>query len=159
MAGNQIPGLPPVIHIGVADRFHLLALQGCEIMSDYYSYLKKLGLFTGLLAILFVAGVNLFPGIGAPSKSIATFLVLFAVTAIGHYLLIKAPADKQKMIVFTLVAIVVKLVLYGVFAVLLIFADKQDAIPNIALFFILYLCFTVFDIYQQRGTQKARESS
>jgi hypothetical protein len=87
VAGNQISCIPSDIYTNVSDRLYLLALSGRQIMSDYYSYLKKLALFTALLAILLFAGVNLFPGIATPTKSIATFLVLFAVTAIGHYLL------------------------------------------------------------------------
>ena len=121
--------------------------------SNYFqNYFRKLAIFTIVIGLLFISYLILFPEASKPSKAIATFIVLFIVTSVGHYLSNKSTQnDPQKVIVNTLLAIVFKLVGYGVFAIILIMSDKQGVMPNITLFFILYLLFTAFDIYFRRA--------
>jgi len=120
-------------------------------LNHFQIYLKKLSVFTIVIGLLYISYINLFPGVLTASKSIAIFIVIFIVTSGGHYLFKKSdPKDPQKLIVNTLLSIVLKLVSYAVFAIILIVSDKPGAIPNITLFFILYLIYTVFDIYHQR---------
>ncbi len=126
---------------------------------SYKNYLTRLIQFTGILGLLYVAYINLFPGLNVPSKSIAIFIVLLIVTAGTHFISKKNNSgDAHKMVVNTILAIVLKLISYGVFAIVLIIADKENAIPNIVLFFILYLFFTVFDIYQQKTSSSTSKS-
>ena len=129
-------------------------------MTDSYKkYLTRLIQFTGILGLLYLAYINLFPGLNEPSKSIAVFIVLFIVTAGTHFISRKNQSgDAHKMVVNTMLAIVLKLISYGVFAVVLIIADKENAVSNIVLFFILYLFFTVFDIYQQKTSSRTGKS-
>lgn len=121
-----------------------------------FSYLKKLAIFTAILAVMYVVYVLLFPGF-ASGKAIASFLMLFVVTGFGHYLLLKSPRDKHKLVMNTLLIVVGKLLIYIGFAVALIVSDRSNAVGNITLFFALYLCFTVFDIFQQRQTRRESE--
>ncbi len=114
---------------------------------SFIKFLKKLSILTGILVLVYVAFLNLFPALSTPSKAFAIFIVLFLVTGGGHYLYrLPGSNDPSKLIVFTLLSIVLKLILYIAFAVVLILADNESAVSNIVLFFILYVIYTVFDI-------------
>ena len=119
----------------------------------FQEYLKKLLIFTAVIGLLYVAYLNLYPNSSTPSKPLAIFIVLFIVTSGAHYLLRRSDKkDPKKVIVNTMLSIVLKLVGYAGFAVILILADNSGAIPNITLFFVLYLCYSAFDIYLQRSS-------
>lgn len=127
---------------------------------SFLVFLKKLSILTGILVLLYVAYLNLFPAMSSPSKAIAIFIILFIVTGGGHYLYRLPGRDEpSKLIVFALLSIVLKLVLYIAFAVALILADKESAVNNIILFFILYVIYTVFDIITNRNSSNESKIS
>jgi threonine/homoserine/homoserine lactone efflux protein len=122
-----------------------------NLNNSFVSFLKQLSILTGILVLIYFAYLNLFPTQASPSKAIAIFIVLYMITAGGHYLYrLPGAHEPGKLIIFTLFSIVLKLVLYIAFAVVLILADKESAISNIVLFIILYLIYTLFDIIANR---------
>lgn len=113
----------------------------------FFSYLKRLTLFTFLLGLIVISVFNIFPGIASPSKIIAVFIILYVITAAVHYLMILAnQRSPQKRIILTIISITLKLFIYAVFAFLLILADKPNATGNVVLFFTLYIFYTVFEL-------------
>jgi hypothetical protein len=127
---------------------------------SFLNFLKKLSILTGILVLVYMAFLNLFPTLSTPSKAIAIFIVLFLVTGGGHYLYrLPGSNEPSKLIIFTLLSIVLKLILYIAFAVVLILADKESAVSNIILFFILYVIYTVFDIATNQKSKKQSKIS
>ena len=113
----------------------------------FFSFLKSLTVFTFFLGLIVISVFNLFPGIAMPSKAIAVFIILYVITAVGHYLLILAnQRSPQKRIILTIISITLKLFIYAVFAFLLILADKPNATGNVVLFFTLYIFYTIFEL-------------
>ena len=118
-----------------------------NINGVFISFMRKLVFMTLFLLLMVVAIVNLFPSLIAPSKMISIFIVVFAVTAGVHYVLLKASrGERIRFANFIILSVVIRLVLYAIFTFLLILSDRQGAMANVILFFSLYIVFTVFEI-------------
>ena len=118
-----------------------------NINSIFITFLGKLIFLTLFLLLMVVALVNLFPSMIVPSKMISIFIVVFAVTAGVHYVLLRASRGEGLQFAnFIILSVVIKLILYAIFTFLLIVSDRQGAMPNVILFFSLYIVFTVFEI-------------
>jgi len=123
-------------------------------------FFKRLSIVTIVLVLLYtvVLHINLFSGLAPPTSATAIFIVLFIITGGSHYLNRISNGDPSKVIVFTLLTIVLKLVLYTVFAIVLILVDKESVTSNISLFFILYVVYTIFDVVTIRNEFKESKS-
>jgi len=78
------------------------------------------------------------------------FLILFFVvsTIAIHAILIHAGKQRPaRFSTFFMGSVSSKLFLYLIFIVIYVFADKQNAVIFLITFFILYLCYTVFETY------------
>jgi hypothetical protein len=118
-----------------------------DINKQFFSFLGKLCFVTLFMIIMFVAVLYLFPDINMPSKSVAIFIVVFAVTAGVHYILLKSgQGERNKLTNLILLSSVIKLFIYAIFTFLLILSDRQGAMANVVLFFIAYIILTVFEI-------------
>lgn len=118
-----------------------------DINRMFFSFLIRLGLITLLAAITYTALIHLFPSIATPSRAVSIFLVLFAVTAGIHYLLLRAGRGEAiQFPSFMILSMVIKLFLYAIFTFLLILSDRQGAMANVVLFFVVYIILTVFEI-------------
>lgn len=75
------------------------------------------------------------------------FIFFFTITLVVHYVLMKASEKKMsKFVNYFMVSTFLKLMLYIMILVIYVLFNRNDAIPFILTFFILYLFFTVFEI-------------
>jgi len=118
-----------------------------QINSVYLSLLKRLLIFSLILGS--IAAVLFFL---LPSKFITPtlpflFSFFIAVTLISTYLLIISSQKKFiKYLNIYLLTTVVRLFLYVAVMVTYILLNKPDLLPFSISFFILYLCYTVFEV-------------
>ena len=118
-----------------------------SINAMFLSFLGKLTMVTAFIALMYAALINLFPDMTIPSKTVSVFIVLFTVTAGVHYLLLRAgQGEPSRFAAFIILSVVIKLFLYAVFTFLLIIADRDGAMANVVLFFVVYIVLTVFEI-------------
>ena len=118
-----------------------------QVNSVYLSLLKRLLIFSLILGA--IAAVLYFL---LPSKFITPalpflFPFFIAVTLISSYLLIRSSQKKFiKYLNVYLLTTVVRLFLYVAVMVTYILLNKPDILPFSISFFILYLCYTIFEV-------------
>jgi hypothetical protein len=118
-----------------------------QVSSVYLSLLKRLMIYSLILGS--ITGVLFFV---LPSKFITPtlpFLIPFfiAVTLISSYLLIRSSQKKFiRYLNVYLLTTVVRLFLYIAVMVTYILLNKADVLPFSITFFILYLCYTIFEV-------------
>ena len=113
----------------------------------FIPFLKKLFIFTFILGI-FAAFVYLFLPSGYITPALPfLFIFYLSITIIGYYILIKAA--QKKFIRFLnsyLLTTIIKLLILITVLVVYIMLNKEDALPFGMAFFILYLCYTFFEV-------------
>lgn len=90
------------------------------------------------------------------------FLVgFFVLTTIGiHAILVKAGGERPaRFSTFYMGSITTKLFLYVIFLVIYVLVDKQNAPVFLITFFVLYLCYTVFETYSLLNDFKPQKDS
>ena len=114
--------------------------------SAYIEFLKQLLILSAILGALallffFIIPHNFF------SPAIPFVLVFFmAATLISFRFLLRSAGKRVGAFINTfLLTIVVKLFLYAAILVIYSLLNRSDAVPFMISFFILYLCFTVFE--------------
>lgn len=120
-----------------------------EIQSNsvYLSLLKRLLIFSLILgsvtALLFFL---------LPEKCISPtlpflFIFFIAVTLVSSYILIRSSQKKFiRYLNVYLLTTVIKLFLYIAIMITYILLNKADILPFSISFFILYLCYTIFEV-------------
>jgi hypothetical protein len=114
--------------------------------SIYLKFLRQLLVFSAIIgAILLV----LFFSIPKPYLSPALpFLVLFFISTslLSFYYLLQT-LDKRfiRFVNTFLLTIIVKLALYAGVMIVYVLLNRRDAIPFMLGFFVLYLCYTIFE--------------
>lgn len=109
-------------------------------------FLKPLFYFSALVGI-----ITLIISVALPDKYISPTLpfqlVLFiSVTILSFYYLQKSVSQKFIKFVNTfLLSIVLKLLFYFLIMIVYALLFRNDAVPFLFSFFILYLCFTIFE--------------
>jgi hypothetical protein len=115
--------------------------------SIYLSFLKKLIIFTALIG----AGASILAFI-LPKTFITPFLpllILFfpVITFITFRVIIKASQIKFiRFLNYFLLTTTLKLFLFLAVLILYVLLNKPDAVPFTLTFFILYLCYTIFEV-------------
>jgi len=95
-----------------------------------------------------------------PDITIAIFGFYYFIVAAFHYGLTKANEKKAGYFVrFFMIATFLKLLIYFGFLLLLITTDRNQSIPIIVLFFVLYLVYTIFEIVSFLGQISSSKSS
>ncbi|MBI2968579.1 MAG: hypothetical protein HYY40_12315 [Bacteroidetes bacterium] len=80
-------------------------------------------------------------------KLIFIFIVLYGVTLLVHYLLLRAAAYNPRLFIrYYSATTFVKLLVYFIFVLISTFSDRSNAAVFILTFFILYLAFTFFEV-------------
>ncbi len=114
--------------------------------SPYLTYLRNLLVFSGILAAIALIIMFVVP---KPILSPALpFVFIFFISAslLSFYYLLKSASGRYIRFVNTfLLTIVVKLFIYAGVMVAYALVNRRDAIPFMLGFFILYLCYTVFE--------------
>ena len=124
-------------------------------MSYLLKYALRLLALTAILLIVTLIGSKVVP-FPLPSQTYLVFIIMFFVGLFGH--LVGFPGrpteDPKAVVVRTLFAVVTRFVVYVLLAVGIVYVEKENAVPNLVLFFFLYVPYTVFEIRANRSRQR-----
>lgn len=115
--------------------------------SPYLRFLKRLLLFSLILGLITVLFVFFLPKIFISPSLPFLFFFFISSSLLSYYYLLKSM--KKKFIRFTntfLLITAIKLLLYVAVMVIYVLIHREDAVPFLLSFFILYLCYTVFEV-------------
>jgi len=115
--------------------------------SGYLTFLRQLLIFSVVLGILATCIAFLVPPRFITPALPFLFLFFIAVTLTGYYILLRSV--KRKFIQFVnsyLLITVVKLLLFVGIIFFYLLNNRQDAAAFGISFFILYLCYTIFEV-------------
>jgi hypothetical protein len=112
----------------------------------YLHFLKQLLIFSGILAVIAMVLMFLLPG-KYVSPSLLFLVVFFTATSLlSFYYLLQSTEKRFIRFVNTfLLTILVKLFLYAGVMIGYALLNRSDAVPFMLGFFILYLCYSVFE--------------
>ncbi len=122
--------------------------------SLYVSFLQRLLVFSAILGAI---AIILYLVMGkAMLTPVLPFLFCFftAVTLISYYLQLKSTNERFIRYVNAYMLITAgKLLLYALVIIGYVFTHRGDAVPFMIAFFILYLCYTIFEVITLIGSQ------
>lgn len=114
---------------------------------SFSRFLKKLMVYSGILAILSIGAFISFPANYFSPAYPYLFLFFIVTTLTGYWLIIRSAYEKPVRFINTyLLVTVVKLLVFTGILVVYILLNKKDALPFGLSFLILYLLFTVFEV-------------
>jgi hypothetical protein len=113
----------------------------------YTRFFVRLFIMT-LLVALAAWALSAFLPEGTVSRAFPLILLLFfTTTAIIHYVLLKITVlNPRRFTSYFMLATFVKLVVYFIAVLVYLFNNRQDALPFIATFMIIYIIYTVFEV-------------
>lgn len=107
--------------------------------------LTILSLILGLLA--FILSRFLPDGMISPALPYL-FILFYVITALVHYILLRITAlNPGKFVSYFMLATFLKLMNYLIVVVVYVFYVKEGILPFILSFFILYIFYTVFEVF------------
>ena len=118
-----------------------------NISSGYLTFLRRILIFSIVLG-LFATGIRFL----APSRYITPtlpwlFVFFIAVTITGYYFILRSANTKFiRFINSYLIVTVVKLILFIGVIFLYLLNNRQDAAAFAISFFVLYLCYMIFEV-------------
>jgi hypothetical protein len=119
----------------------------CLMKSVYFNFFRTLIIFSLILSFTAIGLLFLLPKAYMTPVLPLLFIFFLTITLISCYILIKAA--QKKFILFLnyyLLTTTVKLLLFIVVLITYIMLNRKDAIPFALSFFILYLCYTIFEV-------------
>jgi hypothetical protein len=124
-----------------------------SILTDFF---RKLIIFSVILSFI-VIGLSFLIPTSYISRVIPLLFIFFMIiTMISYYILIKAAQMKFiRFLNYYLLITTVKLLLFIVVMITYMMLNKQDAVPFALSFFILYLCYTIFEVVSIIGYSKS----
>ena len=120
-----------------------------EIQSNsvYLSLLKRLLIFSLILGSIAALLFFLLPEKYISPTLPFLFIFFIAVTLVSSYILIRSSQKKFiRYLNVYLLTTVIKLFLYIAVMITYILLNKADILPFSISFFILYLCYTIFEV-------------
>jgi hypothetical protein len=114
--------------------------------SAYIKYLRNLLIFSGFLGFIALGFMFILPKTYFSPALPFLFIFFIATSLLSFYYLLQSA--KKRFIKFVntfLLTIIVKLFLYAGVMIAYAFLNRSDSIPFMLGFFILYLCYTVFE--------------
>ena len=109
-------------------------------------YLRHLLVFSGILGIAATIVAFLVPGKYISPALPFLFVFFFATSLLSFHYLVRASARRFIKFVNTfLLTIIAKLFIYAGVMISYALMHRSDAIPFMIGFFVLYLCYTVFE--------------
>jgi hypothetical protein len=125
--------------------------------SPYITFLRNILIFSAILGAIAIVLYFFLP------KSMITpvlpFLFFFftALTLVSYYILIGSLNARMSRFVNTfLLSTVARLILYIGVMILYVLMNRSDAVPFMIAFFILYLCYTVFEVVNLIALTRSR---
>ena len=115
--------------------------------SGYLTFLRRILVFSIVLG-LFATGIRFLAPSGYITPTLPWLFVFFiAVTLAGYYFILRSVNTKFiRFINSYLLITVVKLFLFIGVIFLYLFHNRQDAAPFAISFFVLYLCYMIFEV-------------
>ncbi len=114
----------------------------------FFSFTRNLILYTGIIAVLAIIINHYLPFRWRTPALPYLILLFFSINIVIHYVLLKASEKKISGFVnYYLVTTLVKLSLYILVLVVYIYWHRSDALAFGVTFFILYLLYTLFEVY------------
>ena len=114
--------------------------------SAYIKYLRQLLIFSGVLVVIALIIMLILPKPYVSPALPFLFVFFMAASLLSFYYLLQAVTKRFIKFVNTfLLTIVVKLFIYAGVMIAYAFVNRRDAIPFMLGFFILYLCYTIFE--------------
>lgn len=123
--------------------------------SIYFDFLRKLIIFSVILSFIAIGLSFLIPK--AYITPVLPFLFIFflILTLISYYILIKSAQKKFiRFLNYYLLTTTAKLLLFIAVLFTYIMLNRKDAVPFALSFFILYLCYTIFEVVSIVGYSK-----
>jgi len=115
--------------------------------SKYITFLKGVLIFTLILGILFTGLFFVIPKIVFSPALPFLFFFFMAASLLSYYFMLKSLNSKFSKFVNTFLLItIVKLLLYVSVLIIYVLINRLDAVAFMLNFFILYLCYTIFEV-------------
>jgi len=126
----------------------------------YIIFLKKLLIFTIIIAFVGFTFTILLPANYITPILPFLYVFFFAATLVVHYILLKVSEKKTPGFInmFMLVTFG-KLIFFLTIILVYALLNRDDAVPFIVTFFILYVFFTVFEVTLSLLQSKAKRTS
>jgi hypothetical protein len=114
--------------------------------SAYIKYLRNLLIFSAVLGFIALGFMIILPKTYFSPALPFLFIFFIATSLLSFYYLLQSTEKRFIKFVNTfLLTIIVKLFLYAGVMIAYAFLNRSDAIPFMLGFFILYLCYTIFE--------------
>jgi hypothetical protein len=114
--------------------------------SAYIKYLRNLLIFSAVLGFIALGFMIILPKTYFSPALPFLFVFFIATSLLSFYYLLQSTEKRFIKFVNTfLLTIIVKLFLYAGVMIAYAFLNRSDAIPFMLGFFILYLCYTIFE--------------
>lgn len=126
----------------------------------YLIFLKKLLLFSIILALVGYFFTFLLPENYITPTLPFLYVFFFAATLMVHYILLKVSEKKTSgFINFFMLVTFGKLLFFLTIILAYALLNREDAVPFIIAFFILYVCFTAFEVTLSLTQTKTKQTS
>lgn len=113
----------------------------------YVDFLKKLLIYTSILALAGLAVTVVIPKEFISPALPHLFFFFFSITLIVHLVLIKVSGkSSNNFINYFMLLTFGKLLFFLTIILIYALLNRSDAVPFIISFFILYVCFTTFEV-------------
>ena len=117
-----------------------------HMKSAYLNFLKQLLIYTGIMGAVALAFTFLLPKTFFSPALPFLFCFFTATTLLSYYYLLQTVEKRFiKFVNAFLLTIIAKLALYMAVMIIYVFLNRRDAVPFMLGFFILYLCYTIFE--------------
>jgi len=123
----------------------------------YLLFLKKLLIFSVIIAVVGYILTMYLPANYITPTLPFLYVFFFAATLVVHYILLKVSEKKTPgFINFFMLVTFGKLIFFLTIILAYALLNRADAIPFIVAFFILYVCFTAFEVALSLSQTKAK---
>jgi len=121
-------------------------------------FLQKLVIYSVILSFITIGISFLVPKTFISPVLPWLFIFFLVITMISYFILIKAAAKKFiRFLNYYLLITTVKLLLFIAVLMIYIMLNRKDAVPFALSFFLLYLCYTIFEVVMLVGYSKTMQ--
>jgi hypothetical protein len=116
-------------------------------MKYFIRFMRSLFLFSFLVALISLGAMYALPS-SFITPMLPVLVIFFLVTGLGvYYFFEKAVTKRFSMFTnYFMIATMLKIMLYLAVIVIYAFLRRSDAVTFIITFFLLYLCYTTFEV-------------
>lgn len=117
------------------------------MQSTYFQFLRNLLIFSALLGLIIWGISFIIPAQYLSPTLPFQFVFFLALTILVYYFLMRAAQERfHKFLNTFLVTTSIKLLFFLAIISVYLFLNRKDAAPFTISFFILYLCFSTFEV-------------